>query len=159
MLGLKSTITILKRNLAGEVIWQYSGQVLRRAPDYVLLEARFNLPDTPFMDTTLKNDDRFVEIFYTDRWYNIFEIHDRDDDRLKGWYCNVGRPAVIEAEDRLSYIDLALDLWVAPDGTQVVLDEEEFIALDLDAKTRQKARATLKELQKVFTENKNPGLS
>lgn len=111
------------------------------------------------MDIFLKNNDRFVEIFYTDRWYNIFEMHDRDDDRVKGWYCNVGRPAVLEADDRLSYVDLTLDLWVAPDGTQTVLDEDEFAALDLDAETRQQARAALEELQKLFADNKNPDLS
>ena len=156
---MKPPITVFKRNLAGEVTWQYSGSILRREPNFVLLEARFNLPDTPFMDTFLKNNDRFVEIFYTDRWYNIFEMHDRDDDRIKGWYCNVGRPAVLEADDRLSYVDLALDLWVAPDGTQTVLDEDEFAALDLDADTRQHARAALEELQKLFADNKNPDLS
>ena len=99
---MKPPITVFKRNLAGEVTWQYSGSILRREPNFVLLEARFNLPDTPFMDTFLKNNDRFVEIFYTDRWYNIFEMHDRDDDRVKAWCCNVGRPAMLEADDRLS---------------------------------------------------------
>ena len=69
---------------------QYSAQVLRRGSNFVLLEARFNRPDIPILDTVLKKGDRFVEIYYTDRWYNIFEIHDRDDDHLKGWYCNVG---------------------------------------------------------------------
>ena len=34
-----------------------------------------------------------MECFYNDRWYNILEIHDRDDDRLKAWYCNVTLPA------------------------------------------------------------------
>jgi len=86
-------------------------------------------------------------------------MHDRDDDRVMGWYCNVGRPAVLEAEDRLSYVDLPLDLWVAPDGTQTVLGEDEFAALDLDAETRQQALAALEELQKLFAANKNPGLS
>ena len=42
----------------------------------------------------------------------------------------------MEAEDVISYVDLALDLWVAPDGTQTVLDEDEFAAIDLDAETR-----------------------
>ena len=85
-----------------------------------------------------------------DRWYNILEIHDREDDRLKGWYCNIGKPAVMEAGNKISYVDLALDLWVAPDGTQTVLDEDEFAALDLDDETRSKARAALAELQALF---------
>ena len=156
---LKPAITVLKRNLAGEVTWQYSGSILHRETNSVLLEARFNLPDMPFMKSFLKNKDRFVEIYYTDRWYNIFEVHDRDDDRIKGWYCNVGMPAVLESDDRLSYVDLALDLWVEPDGTQTVLDEDEFAALDLDAETRQQAWVALDELQKLFANKKNPNLS
>jgi predicted RNA-binding protein associated with RNAse of E/G family len=97
--------------------------------------------------------------FYTNHWYNIFELHDRDNDRVKGWYCNVGRPAVLETNNRLSYVDLGLDLWVAPGGTQTVLDEDEFAALDLDVETRQQAGAALEELQKHFVDNKNPDLS
>jgi len=81
-----------------------------------------------------------VEVYYTDRFYNIFEIHDRDDRYLKGWYCNVGPPAVMEADNRLSYVDLALDLWVVPDGVQTELDEDEFAALDLARKRVNKPR-------------------
>ena len=156
---LKPTITVIKRNLTGEKTWQYTGLLLRRESNLLILEARFNRPDMPFMGTSLKHNDRFVEIYYTDRWYNIFEIHDRDDDKVKGWYCNVGQPAVLETDDQLSYVDLALDLWVTPGGTQTVLDEDEFAALDLDAVLRQKARAALKELQELFADNRNPDLS
>ena len=49
------------------------------------------------MHATLRRGDRFIETYYTDRWYNIFEIHAREDDRLKGWYCNIAKPAVMEA--------------------------------------------------------------
>jgi predicted RNA-binding protein associated with RNAse of E/G family len=59
----------------------------------------------------------------------------------------------------ISYVDLALDLWVAPDGTQTVLDEDEFAALDLDAETRQQARAALEEVQRLFLEMKDSPLS
>ena len=143
-------ITVIKRNPAGVETWRYTGVLLERGPSVLRLEARFNRPDMPFQGIVLLENDRFLETFYTDRWYNIFEIHDRDDDRIKGWYCNVGRPAVLEADDRLAYIDLALDLWVDPQRTQTVLDEDEFAALDLDAAARRQARAALRELQAVF---------
>jgi hypothetical protein len=106
------------------------------------------------MQTTLRKGDRFIETYYTDRWYNIYEIHDLDDNRLKGWYCNVARPAVLESENELSYVDLALDLWVASDGTQTILDEDEFAALDLDTETRKRARKALEELQARFANRK-----
>lgn len=147
-------ITVQKKNLAGEVTWQYDGDVLKRGLNYVVLEALFNRPDTPFMDVVLKENDRFVETFFADRWYNIFEIHDRDDGGLKGWYCNIGKPAVIE-DGVVSYVDLALDLWVSVNGEQTVIDEDEFEILNLEEEMKMKALSGLKELQARF-ENKKP---
>lgn len=137
---------VLKKNLAGEVIWQYEGVVLHREENAVTLEALFNRDDMPFMDIVLKRDDRFVETFYSDRWYNIFEVYDRDDDKFKGWYCNIGKPAKFDANS-ISYVDLALDLWVSKDGRQTVLDEDEMDALNLDEDLKQNAYAGLRELQ------------
>ncbi|MDO8970597.1 MAG: DUF402 domain-containing protein [Saprospiraceae bacterium] len=144
----------MKKNLSDEVTWQYEGVVLQRGENDITLEALFNRDDMPFMDITLKRNDRFVETFYSDRWYNIFEIYDRDDNHLKGWYCNIGKPAVI-IDDFVSYVDLALDLWVSADGRQTVLDEDELEALGLPDALKQKAYAGLKDLQK-FMESKNP---
>lgn len=148
-------IKVQKKDLSGAVTWQYEGVILRREPDHVVLEALFNRPDTPFMDVMLKQNDRFVETFYKDRWYNIFEIYDRDDGKLKGWYCNIGRPAVIE-DQLVSYIDLALDLWVSTHGEQTVLDQDEFEALDLDDESRRSALRALEDLKTLFLNNKPP---
>ena len=76
---MSEAITLIKRNLKGEASWQYEGRLLRRSvPDNsggdggFLVEAYFNREDTPFLNTVLKRGDRFVELFYTGRWYNIF---------------------------------------------------------------------------------------
>jgi predicted RNA-binding protein associated with RNAse of E/G family len=148
-------ITVLKRNLAGEVTWQYGGRVLNRKTNYVVLEAFFDRDDTPVADVIFKRGDRFVETFYTDRWYNVFQIFDRDDGKFKGWYCNVGYPTVLE-KDTISYVDLALDLWVAPDGTQTVLDENEFLELPMDVMTRAQAVSALEELKRRCANEKPP---
>jgi uncharacterized protein len=152
---MSEQITVHKRNTAGEITWSYEGRVLARGDNFVRLEALFNRDDTLFQGIVIKRDDRFVETFFSDRWYNIFEIHDRDDDRVKGWYCNVGQPMVWDAPDAISYVDLALDLWVAADGSQTVLDEDEFEALALDKETRQQALNGLLALQDLF---RNGGL-
>jgi protein associated with RNAse G/E len=152
---MNEPIKVLKLNLAGEVTWQYEGRILERGTNSVVLEAFFNRPDTPFMDVIFKEKDRFVETFYTDRWYNIFEIHDRDNDTCKGWYCNIGQPAVI-ADGTVSYVDLALDLWVTTKGMQTVLDEDEFLALDIDKETKEKALMALAELKKLFQAKRPP---
>lgn len=145
---------ILKKNLAGEVTWQYDSEILRRDENSITVEAFFNRDDMPFQEIVLKRDDRFVETFFTDKWYNIFEIYDRDDGALKGWYCNITKPAIIE-DASVSYVDLALDLWVSADGIRKVLDEDELEELGLDEKTKQKVFACLSELEQYF-ESKNP---
>lgn len=142
-------VAVIKRNLAGEETWRYEGRVLERGPRHIRLEAFFNRSDLPFHGIVMRRGDRFVETFYSDRWYNIFEIRDQDDDRVKGWYCNVTRPAVFN-DGEVSYIDLALDLLVFPDGRQLVLDEDEFEQLPLTADDRQRALSALQELQARF---------
>ena len=149
---------VLKKNLAGEVTWQYEGVVLSRDENAVTLEALFNRDDLPFLDIVLKRNDRFVETFYSDRWYNIFEIYDRDDNHFKGWYCNICKPAIIE-DDFVSYVDLALDLWVSASGKQTVLDEDELEELNLDDELKQKVYEGLHEVQKFLTQYRNSGKS
>lgn len=145
---------ILKKNLAGEVTWQYEGVVLKRDGNSVTIEAFFNRDDMPFQEIVLKRNDRFVETFYTDKWYNIFEIYDRDDGELKGWYCNITMPAVIE-DGHVSYVDLAVDLWVSAEGRRTVLDEDELEELGLEEELKGKIYDGLRELELYF-ESKNP---
>lgn len=146
---------VLKLDLTGVVTWQYHGDVLERQAHRVMLQAFFDRPDMPFLELELKRNDRFVETFYTDRWYNIFEIYDRDDKNLKGWYCNISRPAVL-GDATVSYVDLALDLWVAADGTQTVLDYAEFEALVLAPEDRDQALGALIVLQDKFRIERPP---
>ena len=148
-------IQVQKKNPAGEVTYEYEGKLLRRDQHSIVLEALFDRADMPFMDVVFKTGDRFVEYYYIDRWYNIFVIHDRDDQKVKGWYCNIGKPAVFE-EGIVSYIDLALDLWVSVDGTQTVLDEDEFEALELQEELRMGALKGLDELKQLFLNDKPP---
>lgn len=148
-------IKIQKKNLAGDVTYTYEGELLSRDEHSIILEALFDRADMPFVDTVLRTGDRFVEYYYNDRWYNIFEVHDRDDERIKGWYCNVCQPASFE-DGIVSYVDLALDLWISSDGRQTVLDEDEFEGLNLDRELRVDALQGLQDLKQLFLNNKPP---
>lgn len=142
-------VAVIKLNLERQETWRYRGRLLLREPSIVILEAFFDRDDFPFHGITLRRGDRFVETYYIDRWYNIFEIHDLDDDRVKGWYCNITYPAQIQ-DDCISYVDLALDLLVYPDGRQLILDEDEFKQLTLSAADRVLALEALADLQACF---------
>jgi len=143
------TVLVLKFNTDHQETWRYDGKVISRTPESVLLEAYFNRPDKLFHGILLREGDRFVEKYFNDRWYNIFEIHDCDTDVLKGWYCNVTYPAVFE-DGVVSYVDLALDLLVYPDGRQLVLDEDEFAELKLNEVDTSRAWQALAELQRIM---------
>jgi hypothetical protein len=137
---------VIKRNALGQEKIRYPAQVLERAANAIVLEAIFQRGPMDLGYIILKPGDRFVEYFYADRWYNVFVIYDVDDRALKGWYCNITRPAII-ADDVVAADDLALDYFVRPDGEGVVLDEEEFAALTLTPEETTAARAALAELQ------------
>lgn len=148
-------IKVQKKNPAGEVTYQYEGVLIGRDENSITLEALFDRADMPFQDVVFKTGDRFVEYYFSDRWYNIFAIHDRDDGKVKGWYCNVGMPAIIE-DDVVSYVDLALDLWVSADGKQTVLDEDEFEELNLSDELSARAMDGLAQLKEVFKNKQTP---
>jgi len=140
-------LAIHKRDHLGQEITQYSGVVLAEGQTWLILEAQFNIPgeqDAGY--TVFRFNDRFVERYFTDRWYSIWEMHDVSDDRLKGWYCNICRPVTITETDVI-YDDLALDVWVARDGTIQVLDEDEFGALNLDAESHAQALAAVSQIR------------
>ncbi|MBN1312930.1 MAG: DUF402 domain-containing protein [Anaerolineae bacterium] len=139
-------ITVIKTDHTGREVWRYQGVVLERGPHYIMLEALFDRDDRELEYVTLRRGDRFVEHFFDNRWYNIFEVHDVDDDHIKGWYYNFARPAQIADSDVCSD-DLALDVWVFPDGRKLVLDWDEFAALPLDEYERAAVLAALEEIR------------
>jgi predicted RNA-binding protein associated with RNAse of E/G family len=148
-------ITVYKLDYQGNETWQYSGAVIARGETWLRLEAFFYGPEGDAGYMVWRHGDRFVEYFYTDRWYNIFEIHDAANDTLKGWYCNITYPATITAES-VSWRDLALDVWISPAGEVRILDEDEFAALPIDEETRNRAWAAVDDLRAQIARCEEP---
>jgi predicted RNA-binding protein associated with RNAse of E/G family len=89
--------------------------------------------------------DVFTEYYWRDRWYAVKEVRDAEGG-LKGWYCDVTRPAVLLGSE-LIVEDLDLDLWRSADGTDVRrLDEDEFAASGLAERDPQAAAAAVAAL-------------
>ena len=152
--GIMKSVIVIKHDPQGNEIWHYSGKILREFAYGVLIEAYFNRKGKfPFHGVTLVEGDRFLELYYWEEWYNIFEIYSGLDGTFKGWYCNISRPAMI-VDDIITYEDLALDLLVYPDGRQLVLDEDEFAKLQIDEQTRQGALQGLEKLKRLFSDGR-----
>ncbi|HLI08721.1 MAG TPA: DUF402 domain-containing protein [Ktedonobacteraceae bacterium] len=139
------TVTVVKLNPAGEEKVQYQGEVIREAPHEVVLLAYWKQAARDLGYTIFEPGDRFTEYYFSNHWFNIFDIANAQGKR-KGWYCNIAEPAVI-TEHRIEQIDLLLDVWVDPAGNIKILDEDEFAAdTSLSEQQREGARAGLQSL-------------
>jgi protein associated with RNAse G/E len=147
-----NSIEIIKYDLNHIEQWRYSGKVVLRKPGRVIIEAYFDRSDVQVAGLLLSRHDRFLEIYFQDRWYNIYQVYAGNSSRIKGWYCNITRPPIL-TKTEISYIDLALDLVVLPDGEQTVLDANEFEQLDLQDHEKKQALAALEELQALVHQN------
>ncbi|MFN3928619.1 MAG: DUF402 domain-containing protein [Thermoflexus sp.] len=146
--GIGSRIQVRRLTSDGKLRVIYTGRLLRASPEGLILEAYWERPPLDLGYAVLEPADRFVEYFFRDRWFVIYEIHHHSDDRLKGWYCDITYPPRI-SEHEIEIRDLALDLFVTPVGEVLVLDEEEFEALGLRERAPEvyaAARSALQEL-------------
>jgi predicted RNA-binding protein associated with RNAse of E/G family len=148
---MTNDLTVIKCDAFGDEMWCWEGRELQRSATEVLLEAHFNMDEHHLGEMVLRRGDRLVESYYSDRWYNIFEVRAGEDDALKGWYCNLSYPAVL-GERVIEFRDLALDLIVHADGRQELLDEDEFEELLISDEVRKQALHAWEELQALFRE-------
>ena len=63
-----------------------------------------------------------ISFFFEHRWYNVIAMI-----RKNGitYYCNIASPALYDGE-AVKNIDYDLDVKVLPDGTDILLDEDEY---------------------------------
>ncbi len=126
-------ITVQKLDHNSVLVWQYHGEIVKQGDTWVKLEAKMGR-DAHTDHFDFRVGDTMTEYFYADRWYNVFRVQDVDSGAVKGWYCNITRPAEISTTQdgvTVKAEDLALDVVVMPDGAIHLLDEDEFAALPL----------------------------
>ena len=137
-------VTVRKVDPHGKPSVTYDGEVIECSADRIVVIARWTMGEMDLGFLVLEQNDLFVEYYYPGRWYNIFEISGNRGS-LKGWYCNVTRP--VEVVDRvIIWRDLALDLFIGPDGQVEVLDRDEFAALELEVHDPDASREAIQAL-------------
>lgn len=140
------TVTVFKQNHNGEPVFSWEGELLAETLTSRLVSARFSGADAVQVDqVSFLKGDLMLESYYTDRWYNAFEVHQGLSDQVKCWYINLCHPAQFGA-DSITWQDLALDLVVYPGGEYRLLDEDEFNALPLAPEVRSHCLETVQDI-------------
>lgn len=148
-------ITVVKLNPQGVPKIQYAGELSKRVPNGVVISALWTHSVKDLGYTRFEPGDHFTEYYFTDRWFNIFDIAAANGER-KGWYCNMAQPATI-TDDRIEQIDLLLDVWVDPRGVPLVLDEDEFASdTTLSEEQRAGAQQGLRDILRMVAEHEEP---
>jgi protein associated with RNAse G/E len=150
-----TSITVEKRNYKGETVIRYDGVIIDQGDTWVCLRAIFERKAANLGFVTFQPGDVFIEWFYTNRWYNIFQVHEGNGPHLRGWYCNITRPAEI-SDNRVVADDLELDVFVMPNGAVILLDEEEFSALELPIEERMAALRAIETIRSRVSAREAP---
>jgi protein associated with RNAse G/E len=146
---------VRKLNHLGEETLAYEGEVIERGGDFVCVRATFALKTRDLGYIVMKTGDVFTEWFYSNRWYNIFRVQDVDSGELKGFYCNLTRPAQISETD-VKAEDLELDIFVKPSGEILVLDLDEYMKLSLSAEEVATVQEAMLEIRLLVEKRKAP---
>lgn len=108
----------------GHVHRSWVGRLRERRGSLIVLDAEFAEEVRHPLLGRIAPGTRSTEYYWTDRWYNVFRFAETTG-ALRNYYCNINAPAVFD-DHVLSFVDLDIDVLVAPDFSYSVLDREEF---------------------------------
>lgn len=108
----------------GTVATQYAVVEVAAPDGWIAARARWTYSRVDVGPFAFEPDDVLLEYFSLDRPYNAFASF--RDGRFIGWYCNVTYPARL-TEREIIWHDLWVDVLVTPDGSVLVLDEDELL--------------------------------
>ena len=117
-------ITVHSCKHDGSVHRRWGARVTEIKDPLIVLEAVFDAEIRHPLLGTISRGTRSTEFFWTDRWYNVFRFREPAGE-LRNFYANVCTPARL-SEGVLSFVDLDVDVLVAPDFSYRILDEDEF---------------------------------
>ncbi|MFG3528487.1 DUF402 domain-containing protein [Streptomyces sp. NPDC047917] len=144
---------------AGRTKIRYPADVVRDDGVRVTVRAPWAAPGVrDFGFVRFEPGDVFTEHYWRDRWFAVKEVR-TGAGRLKGWYCDITRPAVLR-DGELLVEDLDLDLWVSADGSSVLrLDEDEFEESGLAGRDPAAAGAAQRALDELERLARTEGLA
>src|SRR6266849_1365697 len=150
------TVRVLKHD--GTEYRRWKASLAQQEGSLLVLDAEFEYDVQHQLLGEIKRGTRTIEYYWLDRWYNIFRFLD-DKGQTRLFYCNVNMPPTCQG-NKLSYMDLDIDILVQPDLSYQVLDQDEFEKhaelFGYDDDTRRQAHSAVDELIAMIQERQFP---
>ena len=153
-----ASIVVRSCKYDGRVARSWAARVARREGSLIVLDAAFAEEVRHPLLGVIRAGTLSTEMYWADRWYSVFRFAEPSGE-LRNFYCNVNTPPVIGG-GALTYVDLDIDILVAPDLSYRVLDEDEFEAharqYGYPPGVRDQARRAVEELVGLITRREFP---
>ncbi len=132
-------------------------QELLYLDDDVIVTSQRVKPSSPIIqngETVLADNFAAIWFVFTGLWYDVGKVYNLDNE-WTGYYCDILKPVkrrvnIAGKLECFEITDLFLDLWVNPDGTYEIQDEDEFEEAvqngAIDAELERKARDVMNML-------------
>ena len=118
------TVTVRACKHDGREHRRWSARLLEQKGSLLILDAYFPEEINHALLGKIAVGTHSLEYYWLDRWYNIFRFAEPNGS-LRNFYCNVNVPPTLEGSV-LTYVDLDLDILVAPDFSYQILDKDDF---------------------------------
>jgi uncharacterized protein len=119
-------LTVQSLKYDGRVHREWRAELLRAEGSLLVVEGEFEEEVRHPLLGTIRAGTVSTEFYWHDRWYSVFRFREPTG-ALRNYYCNINTPARLH-EATLTFVDLDIDVLVAPDYSCRVLDEDEFDA-------------------------------
>lgn len=103
---------------------RWPARIAKTEGSLLVLDAVFDEEIEHELLGTISSGTISTEYYWLDRWYNVFRFSDANL-KVRNFYCNITQPPSFDGRV-LSYIDLDIDVLVAPDFTYKILDVDDF---------------------------------
>lgn len=151
-------LTVQSLKYDGRVHRVWRAELLRAEGPLLVVEGVFAEEVRHPLLGTIRAGTVSTEFYWADRWYSVFRFREPSGE-LRNFYCNINTPARLR-EATLTFVDLDIDVLVAPDYSSRVLDEDEFDAHEklygYPPEFRRRAQQALEEIDALVRARRFP---
>ena len=120
----KRIVTVQARKFDGRLHREWQANLLAEDDSLIIVEGVFEEEIRHAQLGTILQGTLSTEYYWMYRCYSVFRFL-QPSGELRNYYCNINLPAEFDGSI-LTFVDLDIDVLVAPDFSYRVLDEEEF---------------------------------